>query len=75
MKMRGIASDVVAAEILDPQAGKVIFTIRDEDKGVVRLSAQKKILAENSEYFKTRKQIRIIANFDRICCRVGSIQP
>ena len=55
--MRWIASNVVAAEILDPQTGNVIFTIRDEDEGVVRLSAQKKILAANSEYFKACKQV------------------
>ena len=55
--MRWIASDVVAAEILDPQAGNVIFTIREEDESVVRLFAQKKILAVNSEYFKARKQV------------------
>ena len=55
--MRRIASDVVATEILDPQAGNVTFKIRDEDEDVVCLSAQKKILAANSEYFKARKQV------------------
>ena len=61
--MRWVASDAVATEILDPQAGNVTFKIRDEDEDVIYLSAQKKILVANSEYFEARKQsFRIIAD-------------
>lgn len=74
--MRRVASDVVAAEILDPQAGNVTFKIRDEDEGAIYLFAQKKILVANSEYFEARKQVlESSLTFDRICCRMGSIWP
>jgi hypothetical protein len=50
------ASQTTASELLDPQSGDVKFEIRDKDEGVDFLSAQKKILAANSEYFKSRKR-------------------
>ena len=50
------ASQTTASELLDPQSGDVKFEIRDKDEGVAFLSAQKKILAANSEYFKSRKR-------------------
>lgn len=53
--MRWATVDFIAEEILDPQAGNVTFKIQDEDKGVIYLSAQKKILAANSDYFEARK--------------------
>ena len=55
--MQWMVSNIVATEILDPQAGDVTFKIRDEDKGVVCLSAQKTILAANSDYFEARKHV------------------
>lgn len=55
--MRRMASNIVASEILNTNAGDVTFKIRDENGSVVCLSAQKNILMANSEYFESRKRI------------------
>jgi hypothetical protein len=47
------ASFKLGSLLLDPDAGDVVFVVRDADNSSKKLYANKSILAGNSEYFKS----------------------